>query len=102
MSPHEVVVLVLLAAAALIVALSALGLVAAPSILPQLHFVAPITSLAAPLVGVAYLVDQGIGLSAGLVLATVGLLALTGPPLGAAIGRLAAAEEDVLPPVDPE
>jgi hypothetical protein len=61
-----------------------------------------VTSVAAPLVGLAYLVDQGIGLAAGLVLATVGLLALTGPPLGAAIGRLGAAEADLLPPEDPE
>jgi multicomponent Na+:H+ antiporter subunit G len=101
-SPHEVVVLVLLALAALVVALAALGLVAAPSVLPRLHFIAPITSVAAPLVGVAYLVDQGIGLAAGLVLAIVGLMALTGPPLGAAIGRLAAAELDLLPAEVPE
>jgi multicomponent Na+:H+ antiporter subunit G len=101
-SPREVVVLVLLGLAALTIALSALGLVAAPSVLPRMHFVAPVTSVAAPLVGLAYLVDQGIGLAAGLVLATVGLLALTGPPLGAAIGRLGAAEAGVLPPEDPE
>jgi multicomponent Na+:H+ antiporter subunit G len=101
-SPHEVVVLVLLVLAALIVILSAVGLVAAPSTLPRLHFIAPVTSLAAPLVGVAYAVDQGIGLAAGLVLLVVALLALTGPPLGAAIGRLAAAELDLLPAESPQ
>jgi multisubunit Na+/H+ antiporter MnhG subunit len=101
-SPHGVVVLVLLGLAALVVVLSAVGLVAAPSVLPRLHFIAPVTSLAAPLVGVAYLVDQGIGLAAGLVLLTVAVLALTGPPLGAAIGRLAAAELDLLPTESPQ
>jgi multicomponent Na+:H+ antiporter subunit G len=101
-SPHELVVLVLLALAALVVVLSAVGLVAAPSVLPRLHFIAPVTSLAAPLVGVAYVVDQGIGLAAGLVLLVVSVLALTGPPLGAAIGRLAAAELDLLPAESPQ
>jgi multisubunit Na+/H+ antiporter MnhG subunit len=101
-SPHELVVLVLLALAALVVVLSAVGLVAAPSVLPRLHFIAPVTSLAAPLVGVAYVVDQGIGLAAGLVLLVVTVLALTGPPLGAAIGRLAAAELDLLPAESPQ
>lgn len=102
MSPRDVVTLVLLALAAGVVALSALGLVAAPSVLPRMHFVAPVTSVAAPLVGLAYVVDQGLGLAAGLVLATVGVLALTGPPLGAAIGRLGAAEQGVIAPEDPE
>ena len=102
MSRHELLAVVLLGLAALVVVLSAVGLVAAPSVLPRLHFIAPVTSLAAPLVGVAYVVDQGIGLAAGLVLLVVSVLALTGPPLGAAIGRLAAAELDLLPAESPQ
>jgi multicomponent Na+:H+ antiporter subunit G len=101
-SPHELVTPGLLGVATLVVVLSAVGLVAAPSALSRLHFIAPVTSLAAPLVGVAYLVDQGPGLAAGVVLVVVGLLALTGPPLGAAIGRLAAAEQGLLPPESPQ
>jgi multisubunit Na+/H+ antiporter MnhG subunit len=101
-SRHELLAVVLLGLAALVVVLSAVGLVAAPSALARLHFIAPVTSLAAPLVGVAYVVDQGMGLAAGLVLLIVGLLALTGPPLGAAIGRLAAAELDLLPAESPQ
>jgi multisubunit Na+/H+ antiporter MnhG subunit len=97
MSTREVVVAVLLAAAALVVALSALGLLAAPDMLPRLHFVTPVTSVAAPLTGVAYLVQQGPGLAAGLVLLIVGLLAVSGPVLGAAMGRVAALEDDLLP-----
>jgi multisubunit Na+/H+ antiporter MnhG subunit len=101
-SPREVGTLALLGVAALVVVLSAVGLLAAPSVLSRLHFIAPVTSLAGPLVGLAYVVDQGIGLAAGLVLAVVGLLALTGPPLGAAIGRLAAAEQGLLPAESPQ
>jgi multicomponent Na+:H+ antiporter subunit G len=101
-SGREWVVLGLLGLAALVVVLSAVGLLAAPSALSRLHFIAPVTSLAAPLVGLAYVVDQGIGLAAGLVLVVVGVLALTGPPLGAAIGRLAAAEQDLLPAESPQ
>jgi multicomponent Na+:H+ antiporter subunit G len=101
-SPHQLVALVLLGLAAVVVVLSAVGLVGAPSPLARLHFIAPVTSVAAPLVGLAYVVDQGVGLAAGLVLLIVGLLALTGPPLSAAIGRLAAAELDLLPAESPQ
>lgn len=92
----------LLALAGLVVVLSALGLVAAPSALARLHFVTPVTSVAGPLVGVAVAVDQGLGLSSGLVLLVVALLAVTGPVLGAAVGRLAAAEALLLPAEAPE
>ena len=97
MSAREVAVAVLLALAGLVVVLSALGLVAAPGALARLHFVAPVTSVAGPLVGVAYTVDQGLGLASGLVLLTVALLAATGSVLSAAVGRLAAEETHVLP-----
>jgi multisubunit Na+/H+ antiporter MnhG subunit len=102
MSLRELVVLVLLGLAALVVVLSAVGLLLAPAVLARLHFIAPVTSLGAPLVGVAYLVDQGPGLAAGLVLLVVAVLALTGPPLSAAIGRLAAVELDLLPAESPQ
>jgi multicomponent Na+:H+ antiporter subunit G len=101
-SAREVAVAALLALAGLVVVLSALGLVAAPGALARLHFVTPVTSVAGPLVGVAYTVDQGIGLASGSVLLTVALLAVTGPVLGAAVGRLAAAESRVLPAEAPE
>lgn len=88
---------VLLGLAALVVALSGLGILGSLDTIPRLHFVTPVTSIAAPLTGVAYAVDQGWGISAGLVLVIVGLVAVTGPPLGAAIGRAAALEEGKLP-----
>jgi len=97
MSAHEVAVWALLGLAAMVVLLSGVGLVAARDSIPRLHFVTPVTSVAAPLTGVAYAVDQGWGISAGLVLVIVGLLAVTGPPMGAAVGRAAAKNEDLLP-----
>jgi multicomponent Na+:H+ antiporter subunit G len=97
MSAHEIAVWTLLGVAALVVTLSGVGLLGARDSIPRLHFITPVTSVAAPLTGVAYAVDQGWGISAGLVLLIVGLVAVTGPGLGAAIGRAAAVNEGKLP-----
>jgi multicomponent Na+:H+ antiporter subunit G len=77
------------------------GLLAARDTLPRLHFTTPVTSIAAPLTGAAYVVDQGWGLAAALVVLIVVLLVLTGPPLASAIGRASAQDEDLLPSPDP-
>jgi|tagenome__1003787_1003787.scaffolds.fasta_scaffold20923142_5 multisubunit Na+/H+ antiporter MnhG subunit len=100
MSGREIAVVVLLGLAALVVALSAVGFVAARDALARLHFVTPVTSVAAPLTGAAYAVQQGPGLAAGLGLLTVVLLAVTGPVLGSAVARVSAAEDGLLPAED--
>lgn len=97
MAPHTIVTLVLLGLAALTVVLSAVGLLRTPDPIARLHFLTPVTSVAAPLVGAAYVVDEGIGLSAGLVILVVGLLLLSGPPLGTAIARATAEEQELIP-----
>ena len=97
MAVHAIVVLVLLGLAAVVVVLATFGLVRTADGVARLHFLTPVTSVAAPLIGVAYLVDQGMGLATGLVLLIVGLLAVTGPPLGTAIARLTAEERDLTP-----
>ena len=97
MGAREVTVVVLLSLAGLVAVLSSVGFLAARGTLPRLHFVTPVTSLAAPLTGAAYVVQLGPGLASGLVVLTVLLLAVTGPVLGAAVARVAAAEEDLLP-----
>src|SRR5690242_3030041 len=97
MAPHTIVTLVLLALAALTVVLSAAGLLLTADPIARLHFLTPVTSIAAPLVGAAYVVDEGMGLSAGLALLVVGLLVLSGPPLGTAIGRATAEEQELVP-----
>jgi multicomponent Na+:H+ antiporter subunit G len=93
-SARDLALELLLGLAALVVVLSAVGVVAAPSVLARLHFLSPVSAVAGPLVAVAYLVDQGPGLAWGLVVATVAVLALTGPTLGSAIGRLSAGQRD--------
>ena len=97
MGLREIATVVLLGLAALTVTLSGVGLLAAPRGLARIHFITPVTSVAGPLTGVAYAVDQGWGLAAALALLTVGLLAFSAAPLGAAIGRSTARAEDLLP-----
>lgn len=96
MTPHTIAALVLLGLAALTVVLSAAGLLRTSDPVARLHFLTPVTSVAAPLVGVAYWVDEGMGLATGLVLLVVGLLALSGPPLGTAIARSTAEEQQLI------
>ena len=60
---------------------------------PRLHAVAPVTSLAGPLVGLGLVVANGWSLTSVTVLLIVGLLASTGPVLVAATARLAAERE---------
>jgi multicomponent Na+:H+ antiporter subunit G len=97
MGAREIAVVVLLGLAGLVVALSAVGFLAARDTLPRLHFVSPVTSVAGPLTAAAYVVQLGPGLASGLVVALVAVLALTGPVLGTAIARVSAAQEGLLP-----
>jgi multicomponent Na+:H+ antiporter subunit G len=101
MAAHTIVVLVLLGLAALTVVLSAAGLLLAGDPVARLHFLTPVTSLAGPLVGLAYVVDEGMGLAAGLVILVAVLLALSGAPLGSAITRANAEEQELLPAEQP-
>jgi len=78
-----------LAAGVLVAVASSVAAVLVPEVLDRLHFLTAITSLAGPLVGLALAIANGWGLTTGQVVVTVGLLALTGPVLGAATGRLA-------------
>jgi multisubunit Na+/H+ antiporter MnhG subunit len=97
MGAREIAVSILLGVAALVVLLSSVGFLAARDTLPRLHFVSPVTSVAAPLTAVAYVVQLGPGLAGALVVVLVAVLAVTGPVLGSAIARLSAAEEGLLP-----
>lgn len=85
--------LVLLWAGVVVVAVAALGAVLSPNTYAALHLLGPVTSLAAPLIGGGVLLRLGWGISGGLVLLIVALLAGTGPSLSSAIGQVAAAQE---------
>lgn len=97
MGPRELTVVLLLSLAGVVVVIASAGFLAARDTLPRLHFITPVTSVAAPLTGAAYVVQLGPGLASGLVVLTVLLLAVTGPVLGAAVARVSAAEEGLLP-----
>ncbi len=66
------------------------------------HFVTPITSLGAPLVGIGLVVHYGIGLASAAVAVTVVLLAGGAPALQAATGRLIAEHDGRVEPDSPE
>jgi multisubunit Na+/H+ antiporter MnhG subunit len=102
MSPVEHdIVLVLLATGASVVVLSSVRAVLARGVYNRLHFLSPVTSLAGPLIGLALAVNSGWNLETALILATVVLLALTGPLLEAATARLAAQRDGLVPRESP-
>ena len=95
-------VLVLYAAGLAIVVLSSFGALAMRRIYGRLHLLAPMTSLGAPLIGLALAIQNGWGLTAGEDLLIVALLAVTGPVLTSATGRLAAQRDGLLQQESPE
>lgn len=77
---------------AVIVAAS-LGALVAPGPFARLHPLTIVTSLGAPLVGLGTAALDGAGLAGGETLLIVAVLAVTGPVMGSAIGRVAAQRE---------
>lgn len=88
-----VVVWVLLSAAAVLVVASSVGALLVRELLGRLHLLTPVTSVAGPLIGVSCALTQGWTTSTAGVLVVVGLLAVTGPVLSAAIARAATSRE---------
>lgn len=84
----------LLALGTLVVAASCVGAVLARDSLSSLHYLAPTTSLGAPLIGAAAALDAGAQWSTAWILFITAVLAATGPVAQAAIGRAAVEEED--------
>ena len=69
---------------------ASLAAIVAPGPFARLHPLTIVTSLGAPLVGVGAAVLDGGGLAGGETLLIVAILAVTGPVMGSAIGRVAA------------
>jgi multicomponent Na+:H+ antiporter subunit G len=84
------------------VVLSCLSALTLRRVYNRLHFLTPATSLGAPLIGLAVAVYNGWGLTTAEVLFIVFLLAVTGPVLEAATGRVAAQREGLLKRESPE
>jgi multicomponent Na+:H+ antiporter subunit G len=61
--------------------------------LTRLHLLAPVTSLGAPLIGAAVMLDSGIRLSTAWIFAITAAIVLTGPVVQVAIGHAIAHRE---------
>lgn len=96
----DVVARVLLFAGVGVVVLSSLSAVWLRGVFVRLHFLSPVTSVGAPLIGIALAVENGWGLTTGLVLLVVALVALTGPVVEVATGRLMAQREGMVSPME--
>lgn len=96
------VVLALYVTGLAVVVASSLGAVAMRRIYGRLHLLSPMTSLGAPLIGLALAIQNGWGLTTGEIVLTVALLAVTGPVLASATGRLAAQRDGLLEKESPE
>lgn len=68
----------------------------------RLHFLSPTTSIAAPLIGISLAIENGWGLTTGLILVTVFLLAFAGPVVEAATARVMAQREAIVAEESPE
>lgn len=68
----------------------------------RLHYLTPATSLGAPLIGLALAIENGWSLTTAEIVFTVGLLAIAGPVLEAATGRVAAQREGMVGQESPE
>jgi multisubunit Na+/H+ antiporter MnhG subunit len=88
--------LVLLWAGVAAVVLSCLGGLTLRRVYNRLHYLTPMTSIGAPLIGLALAIDNGWGLTTADILFDVFLLVLTGPVLEAATGRAAAQREGLI------
>lgn len=86
-------VLALLAAGLFVVVVAAVGAVVTLRVYDRLHLVSPVTSLGAPLIGLALMIHNGWSLASGEIFVVVALLVATGPALAAATGRLTGQRE---------
>ena len=86
----------LLVAGVAVIVASSCAAFSMKNVVNRIHYLTPITSLGGPLVGLALAVENGWGLATAQILFIVFLLALAGPALAAATGRLAAQREGLI------
>lgn len=91
----------LLAASLLVTVLSTIGALAMRTTFGKLHYLTPVTTVAGPLFGAALVVHTGWGITAGLQILVVGLVAISGPILEMATGRVEAQQRGLLTPEGP-
>jgi multisubunit Na+/H+ antiporter MnhG subunit len=93
---------VLLGVGTLVAVLASLGALRGRSAFRRLHYLTVLTSVSAPLIGAGAIVADGFGFAGATVLAIVVLMAVTGPVVGAATGRLNAQRDGVIEAETPE
>jgi multicomponent Na+:H+ antiporter subunit G len=92
----------LLAASLLVVVLSAVGALAMRTTYGRLHFLTPVTTVGGPLFGAAIVVHTGWGITAGMQILIVAILAASGPILEIATGRVEAQQRGLIEPEGPQ
>ena len=85
-----------------VVVISSLAAMRRQPVYSRLHFLTPVTTLGGPLIGLALAIENGWSLTTGLVLFTVFLIALSGPVLESATGRVAAQREGLIEQESPQ
>lgn len=98
---HDIALALVGLGTALIVA-SAAGAALSGEALTRVHFLTPVTSLGAPLVGAGVCVAEGWGLTSGEIILVLFVLFISGPVLSAATGRLIAQQDGLLSEKGPE
>jgi len=71
-------------------------------VLVRLHYLSPVTTIGAPLIGLSLLVARGWGLATALILLTVFLISFSGPAIAAATARVIAQREGITPAESPK
>lgn len=102
MSARALVVDILMSLGLLVVTLSLVGALVLRTTFGKLHYVTPVTTVGGPLLCAALVVDTGWGITAGLDILIVGLVAVAGPILSAATARVEAQQLAVLTPESPQ
>ena len=85
-----------------VVVLTSLGALVLRGVYNRLHFLTPATSVGAPLIWIGLVILEGMGLTTGLALLIVVLLAVSGPVLEVATGRVAGQREGLVRSESPE
>lgn len=70
--------------------------------LVRVHYLSPVTTIGAPLIGISVVVASGWSLSTGLVLLVVLLLCASGPAMTIALARVIAQREGIAPGDSPQ
>ena len=102
MTAGHVAALALLWAGVAVVVASSLAMLVFHDALQRAHYLTPVTSLGAPLIGLSVAIENGWGLTTAQVLLITFFVVVTGPVLGSATARLVGQERGMVRGQSPE